>query len=459
MIKKQTKYFFCGLGGSGMSAIAQILNHQGFAVAGSDRSFDQGKSLQKFAALQAQGITLSPQDGSGIDKSVDVLVVSSAIEDSIPDVSAAKKQGIKIQKRAEVLAEIFNAADEGIAVGGTSGKSTVTGMIAHILAVLKKDPTVINGAVMLNAISDKTLGNILCGTGKPCVIEADESDGSIALYRPAVSVLNNITLDHKPLEELRSLFQDFIERASLGAVLNMDCAETRALFTKKDKKILSFGIEHEADLQAMDLTPRTDGIDFIVQDIPVSLQVAGRYNVLNALAAIAAVKHLGVSLEESATALKTFTGIERRMQTIGTKNGVTVIDDFAHNPDKIAASLAALKEHDGRLWVIFQPHGFAPTKLLKDGLIAAFSDHLDAEDCLIMPEIYYAGGTTTRDISSKDILQAVEASNKRVQFFDRRQEIPLFVSPIARAGDRIVVMGARDDTLTDFAKEILERVG
>ena len=498
MKNKQIKYFFCGLGGSGMSAIAQVLRSKGVAVAGSDRSFDQGKSLEKFACLESQGIKLFPQDGSGVDSSVDILVVSSAIEESIPDVAAAKKLGVKIKKRSEILAEIFNASQQKIAVGGTSGKSTVTGMIAHILTVLKQDPTVINGAVMLNALSQNhssipapttslrnikcsgnlskknknvilneteksfdlenySLGNMYCGTGKSCVIEADESDGSIAFYTPDISVLNNITLDHKPLEELRPLFQDFIEKANLGAVLNLDCEETQMLFSDvlNSKKIRSYSIKNKSDFQAKNISPRIDGIDFFVQDIKVSLQVAGRYNILNALAAITAVSFLGISLKKSAEALKTFTGIERRMQTIGTKNGVTVIDDFAHNPDKIAASLAALKEHDGRLWVIFQPHGFAPTKLLKDGLVTSFTNHLDANDCLIMPEIYYAGGTTKKDISSRDILSAVELAGKKVNFFETRNEILPFIISQVKNGDRIIIMGARDDTLTDFAKNIL----
>ena len=200
---QHNSYFFCGIGGSGMSALAQLLASRGAEVSGSDRSFDRGETPAKFASLQEQGIRLCPQDGTGVTADTGALVVSTAIEDSVPDVRAAMDYGIPIKRRAEVLAEVFSSHTVRIAIGGTSGKSTVTGMLGHILQKLGKDPTVVGGAVTLGAASSGGLGNVIAGTGDICVIEADESDGSIELYYPSVSVLTNLTLDHLPMERLK----------------------------------------------------------------------------------------------------------------------------------------------------------------------------------------------------------------------------------------------------------------
>ncbi|MCK5297053.1 MAG: UDP-N-acetylmuramate--alanine ligase [Alphaproteobacteria bacterium] len=455
-MNKLKKYFFCGIGGSGMSPLAQVLSRQDCIVCGSDRSYDQNKNRALFENLTQQEIKLFAQDGSGVDSSVDFLVVSSAIEEKIPDVKKAVELGIKIIKRSELLAEIFHKY-KGIAIGGTSGKSTVTGMVGHILQTCEKSPVVINGGVMLN-VSGVGLGNCLTGNGEYCVIEADESDGSIEHYNPFVSVVTNITLDHKPIEELRPLFSDFVKKADCGTVINVDCPEAVELVSI-NPRTLTFGIENpNADIRAVDIKPIVGGVSFNVYGINAKLQVSGRYNVSNALAAIATAKMLGISFEDSIEALKSFKGIRRRMELVGIKNNVTVIDDFAHNPDKIAASLETLKEHDGRLLVMYQPHGFKPTKFLRKGLVQSFSKGLSGDDCLLMPEIFYAGGTTNKDISSADIINDVKKNGRNAVFFETRNDIADYLVKNAKAKDRIVIMGARDDTLTDFAKNILENI-
>jgi UDP-N-acetylmuramate--alanine ligase len=447
-------FFFCGIGGSGMSAIAQVLLHNGHVVRGSDRSHDTGKSSDLYEKLAALGVDLYPQDGSGVDDRVDTLVVSSAVESTIPDVRAALDLGIPIQKRAEVLARLFNQG-EGIAVGGTSGKTTVTGMIGHILKASGRNPTVINGGIMLNAVDQPGLGNALCGDPSLPVVEADESDGTIALYHPKIAVLTNISLDHKSIEELEHLFGDFCRRATGAAVVNLDCKRSADL-TRGISTRVGFGLDNRsADPNATDVHLLPDGAAFLVNDTPCRLYVPGRHNISNALAAIAACSVLGVPTPQAAGALGSFQGIGRRLQVIGQKSGVTVLDDFAHNPDKIAASLAALKAQPGRLLVVFQPHGFAPTRLLKNGLIDAFATGMDDRDLLVMLEIFYAGGTAQKDISSEHLIEAVGKRNRRAEFINDRGAIARRLAGEARAGDRIVVMGARDDTLTDFAKAIL----
>src|SRR6185295_10944630 len=215
-------YFFCGIGGSGMLPLALILRTHGAAVSGSDRAFDQGRLAQKFGFLAANGITLFPQDGSGVTSADNIVVTSAAVESTIADVEAARRVGARLMLRAELLAELFNAAPNAIGVAGTSGKSTTTAMLGWILYATGRDPTVMNGAVMKNFVTpDTPFASALVGSGDLFVSEVDESDGSIARYSPRVAVVNNISLDHKSMDELRALFRAFAAKSEL-AVLNLD---------------------------------------------------------------------------------------------------------------------------------------------------------------------------------------------------------------------------------------------
>ena len=234
-------FFFCGVGGIGMSSIALYLKSQNHDVRGSDRSFDLGVNGKMKADLLAAGIQLFPQDGSGLTEEVDLLVVSTAVEETIPDVKKAVSLGIPIKKRAEVLADILGN-HRSIAVGGTSGKTTTTAMIGHILAELGKDPTMINGGISINTYQGRGQSNLIFGHSDLCVAEADESDGSIELYTPFIGVLTNISLDHKPLSEIRPLFERFLNRAKHGIVLNADCKET-ALLHLNHPNCVSFSVQ------------------------------------------------------------------------------------------------------------------------------------------------------------------------------------------------------------------------
>ena len=450
-------YFFCGIGGSGMLPLALILKAKGCAVAGSDRSRDQGRMAQKFEFLQARGIALYPQDGSGVTNPDTVLVTSAAVESTVPDVEAARRIGDRLMLRAELLALLFNAAPGSIGIAGTSGKSTTTGMAGWILAATGRDPTIMNGAVMKNFVTPEALfASALVGNSEIFVSEVDESDGSIARYTPHIAVVNNVALDHKSLEELRGLFRDFVAKADV-AVLNLDNDETAALVT--DKAITYSITGRRAQLQASDILPAPDGIAFDVREggaiAKVTLKVPGRHNVSNALAALGAARASGVALEEAVRALRDFSGIKRRLEITGTADGVTVIDDFAHNPDKIAATLATLHGFPGRLLVMFQPHGYGPLKLMKDAFIEVFAENLGADDILIMPEPVYFGGTVERSVTSIDIVRGIEARGRSAFAFADRAACGKRLLELARPGDRIVVMGARDDTLSQFAAELV----
>lgn len=458
-------FFFCGIGGSGMLPLALILKGQGASVSGSDRSLDQGRTPEKFAFLRDQGISLFPQDGSGITNSETTVVASAAVEDTVPDVAAAKAKGARLMLRAELLAGLFNAAKTSIGVAGTSGKSTVTGMVGWILAATGRDPTIMNGAVMTNFVSDGVpFASARVGGGEIFVSEVDESDGSIARYNPGVAVVNNIALDHKTMEELRTLFSEFTAR-STKAVLNLDNAETAALVaTLPASRTITYSLKKKgADLLASDIQPAPDGIAFGVrtrdgETAEVKLLVPGRHNVSNALAALAAAKAVGVPLSEAAAALGEFRGVRRRLETVGTMSGVTVIDDFAHNPDKIAATLATLHDFPGRLLVMFQPQGYGPLRLMQSQFIDGFAKELGVDDVLVMPEPVYYGGTTDRSVSSIDIITGVVGRGRRAESFVTREECGARLLELATPGDRIVVMGARDDTLTEFAKALLARL-
>lgn len=458
-------YFFCGIGGSGMLPLALILRAHGHSVAGSDRMLDQGLTEQKFDFLRARGIRLYPQDGSGIMRRDQMLVTSAAVEDSVPDVIAARRLDAPMMTRAALLARLFNAAPRSIGVAGTSGKSTTTAMIGWILHCAERAPTIVNGAVMKNFVTANTpFANAVIGDGEIFVSEVDESDGLIALYTPEIAVINNIALDHKPLAELRALFSAFAARASTS-VFNMDNAEAATLALERPgARLVTVGLGPlAADLRADAVAPAPDAISFRISEAggtaaKVRLPVPGPHNVANALAAVAAARAVGVPLRQAAIALESFAGLRRRLEIVGTEAGVTVFDDFAHNPDKIAATLAALHAFPGRLLVMFQPHGFGPLRLMKDAFVDTFTRLLHLDDVLIMPAPVYFGGTVDRSVGSRDIVAGVHAGGRTALHVPDRASCGDMLIDLARPGDRIVVMGARDDTLSQFAAALLGRL-
>ena len=457
-------YYFCGIGGSGMMPLALIVQSQGHRIAGSDRSLDQGRTPEKFDWLREHGVALFAQDGSGVTSPEQIVVASGAIEDTVPDIAAAKAVGATIITRPQMLSQLFNTAPTSIGVAGTSGKSTITGMIAWILHQLDRQPTVVNGAVMKNFVTeDHPFASALIGSPDVFAAEVDESDGSIARYDATVAVVSNISLDHKSMEELRDLFGGFVSRAK-AAVLNLDNDESAALVARlSGTPVLTFSLHNPAaDLHARSIEPLADGIRFDMVDQghthTVRLKVPGAHNIANALAAIAAVKALGLDVADAAKALESFEGIRRRLETVGTTNNITVIDEFAHNPDKISATLNTLHSYEGRLIIMFQPHGFGPLKLMKAEFIDTFASLMKDGDILLMPQPVYYGGTTDRSVTSEDIAEGVRQRGQTAEALETREDCGNRIVELAQGGDRILVMGARDDTLSVFARDILDRI-
>lgn len=448
-------FFFCGIGGIGMSAIALYLKQAGHIVMGSDRSFDLKNANAVQQNLIAAGIGLYPQNGSGVTTDIDCFVVTRAVEDTIPDIKKAVELGLTIKKRPDMLAEIFHSY-KGIAVAGTSGKTTITAMTAHILYKNKFSPTMINGGISLNTYNNAPRSNLIFGSGQHLIIEADESDGSIEKYTPFISVVSNISLDHYELDVVRRLFEDFLNRTKHGIVINADCPETAKLKLTHPNIIRFSTTGKPADLSATDIKALDGAVSFYLNGLPVTLPFIGTHNVANALAAIGAALHVGISVEDSVAALQSFNGTKRRMQKIGTAGGITVYDDYAHNPEKIKAALQTLLQYDGHIFAVYQPHGFAPTRLMKNDFIRILGDLLNDRVTFIMPDIYYVGGTVARDISSADIITPLALQGCHAVYMQDRTDILKHIVTTAKSGDKVIIMGARDDSLSDFAQEILK---
>ena len=409
---------------------------------------------------------LHPQDGSGVSRANQVLVTSAAVEETVPDVQAARRIGAVVTTRASLLAELLNSAKLSVEVAGTSGKSTTVGMLGWILHRAGKSPTIMNGADMKNFMDvGSPFASARIGGDEVFVSEVDESDGSIAFFEPRVAVVNNISLDHKSLDELRTLFRGFVAKAQT-VVLNLDNAETAALVVGlKPGQAVTYSLgAAQADLVASSPVRSPAGVAFQVkardteEAVEVALKVPGLHNVANALAALSAAKACGVGLAAAAAHLGEFSGIRRRLEVVGAANEITVVDDFAHNPDKISATLETMHAFPGRLLLMFQPHGYGPIRLMRDALVDCFASELQDEDVLVMSEPVYFGGTVNRSVSSDDIVCEIRRRGRQAFAFPDRAACGDVLVRLARSGDRIVIMGARDNSLSQFARELLRRL-
>ncbi len=450
---RKHSYHFVGIGGIGMSAIAQILRGQGHTVSGSDRNHDRKITPEIFQKLQSQGISLYPQNGSGIEQNTNFIVISSAIEDDNPDTRKAIALNRNIIKRADLLSEMFNA-NYGIAVGGTNGKTTVSSLIGYIMDCAGLSPTIIVGGCIKNYVNNTYLGNAKAGTSDIISIEADESDGSITLYKSRISVITNISKDHKTIGELSKLFTTFSEKTTDTLVINADCPNLKEL-NLRHKNVVTYGLNNDADINAKGIVCKPFLSTFNVNGKSFEINLPGIYNVHNALAAIAVAIGLKINDDVIAMSLKNFMGVQRRMDVIGEVNGIMVIDDFAHNPEKISAVINAVKLGCKRVIAIFQPHGYIPASFMKEEFINVFIKVLSSNDVLFMPEIYYAGGTTNKSISSAEFVSRIKEGGRNAFFVEDREDIIPEIKRLAHSGDCILVMGARDYTLTEFCHKIL----
>ena len=439
------RFHYAGLGGAGMSALAQFQAMTGGVVSGSDRAFDHGERAGLRQQLERLGIAVMQQDGSGLGPDCAALVVSTAVEEQVPDVVAARAHAIPIIHRSELLAH-FVGGHRSIAVTGTSGKSTVAAMIFAILSGAGRDPSVITGADLPELQAQGLPGNAFAGRSDLLVVEADESDGSLVRYAPSIGVILNLQRDHKEMTEVAAMFATLRARAREGLVVgdaeNLDPFAGGAL---------RFGFSARADIRGEDVELGPASSRFRVKQVAFTLPVAGAHNVANALAAIATASLLGVALDEMVSPLAGFRGIGRRFQTVGKAHGVEVIDDFAHNAEKIAAAIKTAKLRANRVLAIYQPHGYGPTRFLRKDFVATFARELEARDRLWMLEVFYAGGTATRDFSAADIVAEIGAHGANAEFAPSREWL------IARIAD--AAQARRSGAGDGGARSIAERVG
>jgi UDP-N-acetylmuramate--alanine ligase len=432
-----------------MSALAQFQVMTGGQASGSDRAFDRGERKALRSQLERLGITVLPQDGSGVGGDCAALVVSTAVEEQVPDFAVARARNIPIVHRSELLAH-FVAQHRSIAVTGTSGKSTVAAMVFAILSSAGRDPSVITGADLPELQAQGLPGNAFAGQSDLLVVEADESDGTLVRYAPAIGVILNLQRDHKEMAEVAAMFATL--RARVREALVVGDAENLDQFAGG---ALRFGFSPRADIRGEDVELGPSSSRFRVIDTVFTLPVPGAHNVANALAAIATCRILGVELDEMVRPLANFRGIGRRFQTVGKARGVEVIDDFAHNAEKIAAAIRTAKLRGRRVLAIYQPHGYGPTRFLRRDFVTTFARELTPHDLLFMLEVFYAGGTATRDFSAADIVAEVAALGRRAEFAPSREQLAARIAEEAKPGDLVLVMGARDPSLTELARAIL----
>lgn len=455
-ISRVQHVFFIGIAGTGMSAIAQYLKGIGKKVSGSDRYFSKEDAGDVREKLETSGISCYQQDGSGMDASIDLVVVSTAVEDTVLEVQKAKQLQIPIIKRSALLALIAKTR-QTIAVGGTSGKSTTSAMIYDILRYAGLEPGIISGAGLVSLIEQGKIGNADTGKGDWLVIEADESDGSIVQYEATVGLLLNVDKDHKEIDVLMDIFDIFKRQTRETFIVN----QSHPLARKLSKDIhVDFSADPEQEAGYVATGFRQEGLtsQFNINGTPFVLHIPGRHNMENALAAVAVAAHIGVPLKDCAAALSNYKGIYRRHQVLGEKNGVLVIDDYAHNPAKCAASIAACQQIAPKVIAWFQPHGYGPTRFLRQDFVKEIHAVLRPEDEIWMSEIFYAGGTATKDISANDLINDLRRLGASAYFVEDRNAFlhearPHFSSPCV-----LLLMGARDPSLETFAKSVWEKL-
>lgn len=453
--------FFIGVAGVGMSAIAQYLQGIGKKVSGSDRYFKEGEFNETKEKLEAEGIKCFLQNGDGITGETDLVVVSTAIEDTVFEVQKAKQLNIPIIKRSELLA-LVAGSKRTIAVGGTSGKSTTSAMLFDILDKAGLKPSIISGAGLVSIIREGKIGNAKVGTGDWLVIEADESDGSIVHYHPEIGLLLNVDKDHQELDELMNIFTTFRNNSN-KFIVNQSNPLAQQL-SRDIQQDFSADEDYDAGYIARDYEQDGFNIEFKIQKQEEGSQRTslfkinsfGRHNMENALAAVAVANQVGVDLETCAAALQHYEGIYRRNQVLGNKNGIWVIDDYAHNPVKCAVAIRACQPVAEKVVAWFQPHGYGPTRFLRDDFVKEISEALRPQDEIWMSEIFYAGGTAVKDISAGDLIRDIKALGKNAFFVSDRNEFVGKVRPHLSGNSVLLLMGARDPGLEAFSRSVYE---
>lgn len=451
---------FIGVGGAGMSGIAKVLHDRGVGVTGSDLKYSRYA-----AALREAGVIVHIGHDAANLGDPEVVVVSSAIPQSNPELAKARERGVAVWPRARMLAHLAEER-QTVAVAGTHGKTTTSSMIAAAIAAAGLDPTFLIGGE-LNDMG----ANARCGAGPHYVVEADESDGSLLWISPHVALVTNVEADHLDhytgLEEIERTFAEFVSRVGEGGatVLCADDARCLALRASAGGRVVTYGTSEWADVRCVGPVPQGIGHSFEVVfpdgvSVRATVGVPGSHNAVNATGALAAVWVLGLDVAKAAEALGSFSGVRRRFEKVGEVAGVLVVDDYAHHPTELRATLAGAKAAGfERVWAVFQPHRYSRTA----ALASEFGDAFEEADRVVMMDVYSAGEAPIPGVSGKSLLDSVLARRPRtrVAWFPHRHDVVPFVAGNVREGDLVLTMGAGDITSLgpELVRALTERDG
>lgn len=457
MYKKTKHIHFVGIGGIGMSGIAELLLNLGYRVSGSDlRESDITRKLASLGGAIHMGHEAQWLEGA------DVVVTSSAINPENPEVVAAKEAHIPVIQRAEMLAELMRLAKYGIAIAGSHGKTSTTSLVSTILAEAKLDPTVVVGGKV-----DSLGGNAKLGCGDFLVAEADESDGSFLKLSPVIEVVTNIDLEHldyyRDIEHIKDVFLQFIDILPFYgvAILCFDDENISRLLPKIQRRVITYGLSEQADLYATRVESRGLETAFTVRFRGrelgrVRINRPGRHTVYNSLAAIAVALELDIDFAVITRALATFDGVQRRLQVKGETKGILVVDDYGHHPTEIRATLDAVRDGwpDRRLVVAFQPHRYTRTRALFEEFQTAFH----RADLLAMTDIYAASEQPISGVSTPCLLEAIKEHGQRhVHYVAGVEELPEALRKLLREGDLVLTLGAGN--IVQAGERLLELLG
>jgi len=457
MFSSIKKLHFVGIGGIGMSGIAEILIDQGFSVSGSDRAASENTER-----LESLGVHISlGHSEKNLGPDVDALVYSSAVAFDNPEVVEAQRRKIPVIRRAEMLAEVMRLK-YGIGIAGTHGKTTTTSMVSLVLMEGGIDPTVIVGGRLRGLAGS----NARLGKGEFIVVEADEFDRSFLSITPTIAVLTTLETDHldcyRDLEDIKSAFIQFASKVPFYGfiVLCLDEPALQDIMPKLKKKMITYGLNGQADLQAVDIIHRQNKSTFLVvyegKDLgEITLQIPGKHNVQNALAAVAVGLNLNVPFEKVKAGIEKFTGVFRRWELKAEINGITIIDDYAHHPTEIRATLAGAKAGWRRRVVcVFQPHLYSRTRDFYDEFGRAFFN----ADVLVLTDVYPAREEPIQGVSGELIANAArQFGHKQVYYVPDKRGVPEFLTSIKQPGDIIITMGAGD--IWKFGEDFIRILG
>ncbi len=448
--------YFIGIGGISMSGFAELLKDNGFVVKGSDAN--KSKITEHLSSLGIQVVYGQKQEN--ITPDIDFVVYTAAIHPDNPEYKAAKEMGLPMMERAEMVGQVMKNYKNAIGISGTHGKTTTTSMLTHIFLEAHKDPTISVGGI-LEAIH----GNIRVGHSENFITEACEYTNSFLKFHPTAGIILNVDADHldffKDLDDIRSSFHQFAELIPEDGVLviNSDIDHLDSITQNLSCKIITFGLEHDADYQATDIQFDDQGYGSfeLVRNgqstgIRIQLAVLGKHNVANALSVIALAEYYQIPMEQIQAGLSAFHGTERRFEQKGSFQGVTVVDDYAHHPTEIKATLNAAQKYPHKhLWCVFQPHTYSRTK----ALLHEFAEALSLAENVILTDIYAAREADPGDISSQTLQTEMKKLGKDAYYFSSFDEIKKFLSKKCIDGDLLITMGAGN--VVTIGEDLIEK--